>query len=447
MSNESTILAIGDVHLGTRCSGVPDSITELGVEANELTPAAALRLATEFAIEQQVDAVLFAGDVVENTNARFEALPHLEACVKSLLAENIEVIAVAGNHDVEALPRLANLLDGFTLLGAGGKWESKLITKNDIPVTQIIGWSFKEQIVRKSPVAQLLSEPIEDLSTSIPRIGLLHADLGVSGSKYAPVSQSELENTNYDAWLLGHIHKPSLENSTTSSTRQPIGYLGSLTGLDRSETGVHGPWLITIRSGAELKLQQIPLAPLRWERVQVSVDGIEFEEDLEDRLFTRATAFIEQFERHGNSLSAVGLIVELVGTSSCHDEINKWITKAEWKSVGRLVDGIAVFFSKIVANMQPKLDLAEISKGDDPAALLAQRLIVLENNSDESADLLDRARSSLKEIAEDNRYSVVNDHRNAEDPLSDSVVRELLVRSGTAALSAMISQREQSNST
>ena len=446
MSNEIKILAIGDVHLGTRCSGVPDSISELGVDANDLTPAAALRLATEFAIEQQVDAVLFAGDVVENTNARFEALPHLEACVKSLLAESIEVIAVAGNHDVEALPRLANLMDSFTLLGAGGKWGSKLIIKNDITVTQIIGWSFKEQIVRRSPVAQLLSEPIEGLSTSIPRIGLLHADLGASGSKYAPVSRSELENTNYDAWLLGHIHKPSLENTTAADTSPPIGYLGSLVGLDRSETGPHGPWMITIESGDGLELQQVPLAPIRWEKIQVSVDGIEFLEDLEDRLFADATEIAERLEQHDNSLLAVGLVVELIGASSCHEEINKWISDAEWKGVGRHVSGIALFFSKIIANMHPKLDLAEISKGDDPAALLAQRLIILENNSDESVDLLERARSSLKEIAEDDRYSVVNDHRNAEDPLSDSVVRDFLIRSGMAALSAMITQRVQVDS-
>ena len=124
MDDRAAILAIGDVHLGTKCSGVPDVVSSWGIHLEELTPAAALELSVDLAIEQKVDAVLFAGDVVESTNARFEAMPPLEASARRLLGAGIEVIAVAGNHDVEALPRLASLLDGFTLLGAGGRWES-----------------------------------------------------------------------------------------------------------------------------------------------------------------------------------------------------------------------------------------------------------------------------------------------------------------------------------
>ena len=161
MDDRAAILAIGDVHLGTKCSGVPDVVSSWGIYPEELTPAAALKLSADFAIEQEVDAVLFAGDVVESTNARFEAMPPLEACVQRLLDAGIEVIAVAGNHDVEALPRLASLLDGFTLLGAGGRWESRAITKNKALVAEIIGWSFGERFVRQSPVAQLLSAPLD----------------------------------------------------------------------------------------------------------------------------------------------------------------------------------------------------------------------------------------------------------------------------------------------
>ena len=232
MDDRGAILAIGDVHLGTSCSGVPDVVYSWGIDPKELTPAAALKLATDLAIEREVDAVLFAGDVVESTNARFEAIPPLEACIRRLLAAGVEVIAVAGNHDVEALPRLATLLDGFTLLGAGGKWESKAVTKNKAPIVEIVGWSFGERFVRQSPVAQLLSQPLEPVSTSVPRIGLLHADLNASGGHYAPIRQFELDDTGYDAWLLGHIHKPSIESLSALTDSRPSGYLGSLVGLD-----------------------------------------------------------------------------------------------------------------------------------------------------------------------------------------------------------------------
>ena len=65
------LLAIGDVHLGTRPGSLPEELGEWGVDPHELTPEAALEAAVDRAIEASVDAVLFAGDVVESSNARF----------------------------------------------------------------------------------------------------------------------------------------------------------------------------------------------------------------------------------------------------------------------------------------------------------------------------------------------------------------------------------------
>ncbi len=160
MVGSAVILAIGDIHLGTRCSGLPDEISSWGIDPEDLTPAAALKASVDFAIERKVDAVLFAGDVVESTNARFEAIVPLENNVRRLLDAGIQVIAVAGNHDVEALPRLAALIDGFEHLGAGGQWDSRTVTRGQQPVAEIVGWSFGERFVRQSPLAQLLAEPL-----------------------------------------------------------------------------------------------------------------------------------------------------------------------------------------------------------------------------------------------------------------------------------------------
>ena len=442
MDERAQILAVGDVHLGTSCSGVPDFVWSLGIDPRELTPAAALERATNLAIEQDVDAVVFAGDVVESTNARFEAIPPLEDCIRRLRDAEVEVIAVAGNHDVEALPRLASLLDGFTLLGAGGRWESKAVTRNDVPVAEIVGWSFGERFVRQSPVAQLLSEPLEPVSTSVPRIGLLHADLNASGGHYAPVRQFELDDTGYDAWLLGHIHKPSIERLSASMDSRPSGYLGSLVGLDPSETGPRGPWILRVHDGRGLHLEHIPLAPLRWEQVTISVEGLEHAEDVEDRLSSEAAELVRRIGREGPAPRAVGLIARLTGSSPCHEDIGKRLNAGKWDDLGRVVDGTAVFFSKIVATMTPQLDLAEIAKGDDPAALMARRLMVLEQNDDKSRDLLDEARAALAGIARDERWSVVNEHRSATDPLSNQALRDVLLRSGMTALNAMLSQNE-----
>ena len=239
-TNELKLLAIGDVHLGTRPSGLPDDLRLSGVDLNALTPEAALLAAVERAVAEGVDAVLFAGDVVESTNDRFEALRPLEAAVQRLLAAGIPVIGVVGNHDVEALPRLADTIEGFELLGRGGHWQSRVIEKSGRPAVEIVGWSFPDKHVRSSPVGELLRNPIPPSHAGIPRIGLLHGDLDASGGNYAPFTSSELSQAGLDAWLLGHIHKPSLSAGAGLNGEGPRGYLGSLVGLDRGEKGTHG---------------------------------------------------------------------------------------------------------------------------------------------------------------------------------------------------------------
>jgi DNA repair protein SbcD/Mre11 len=443
MDDGAEILAIGDIHLGTKCSGVPDEISTWGLDSNELTPAATLKRSVDFAIEQKVDAVLFAGDVVESTNARFEAMVPLEEGVRRLLDSGIQVIAVAGNHDVEALPRLAALIDGFVLLGAGGRWESRVITKNKTPVAEVIGWSFGERFVRQSPVAQLLAEPLEKSSSPIPRIGLLHADLNASGGHYAPIRQSELDNTGYDAWLLGHIHKPSHDSLTASTDSRPSGYLGSLVGLDPSESGLHGPWILRMPYGGRLHIEQVPLAPLRWEHVSVSIDGLEHVEDIPDRLLDEAEKFVRKLGEVGAAPRALGLRVRLTGSSPRYEEIQKRIATSEWNGLVRVIDDTVVFFNKIIDAIELRLDLVEIAKGDDPAALMAQRLLILQHDGDQSKSLLEKARAELGNVTREDRWSPVQDHRNATDPLSDIVLRDILFRSGKAALNAMLSSNTQ----
>ena len=439
MDDSATLLAIGDVHLGTRCSGVPGTVLDWGIDPGDLTPAAALELCVEHAVRERVDAVLFAGDVVESTNARFEAMRPLESCVRRLLDAGIEVIAVAGNHDVEALPRLASLVDGFRLLGAGGTWESRILTKDRVPVAEIVGWSFGEQHVRQSPVAELLNRPLLRTALNVPRIGLLHADLDASGGHYAPIRRTELDDTGYDVWLLGHIHKPTLAQDPD----RPSGYLGSLAALDPSETGAHGPWLIRFGQDGAPGLRQVPLSPVRWEHVAIAIDGLEHAEDVADRLLSEAADIRHRIAREGPLPRVLGLRARLTGASPCHAEVKQRIAAGEWADLGRLVDGTAVFFERIVADMTPRLDLVRIARGDDPAALLARRLLILGEDGDEARVLLDEARAALSAIARHEHWRPVGDHRNATDPLADGPLRDMLVRSGMMALDAMLASTEE----
>jgi len=366
----------------------------------------------------------------------------LEESVKRLLGSGIDVIAVAGNHDVEALPRLAALIEGFTLLGAGGRWEAISLYRAENPFVEVVGWSFGERHVRESPLALLRADQLPPSSPAVPRIGLLHCDLGASGGVYAPIRQSELDDTGFDAWLLGHIHKPSLEGlSLCGGGNRPSGYLGSLVGLDPSETGPHGPWLLDTSAEGGINLQHVPLAPLRWEWLSVSMDGIDHVEDVADRLLAEAQKLVRALARDGLPPQVLGLRARLTGSSGAYDDIRSWIDAKGWNSMVRKTDDTVIFFSRIDDAMDLHWDLKEIASGNDPAALLARRLLLLEQHDDKSRELLAQARKRFGQIARQDVWNSIQEHRNATDPVSDDALRDVLMRSGKTALAEMLASR------
>ena len=107
------LLFVGDIHLGRRPSRIPEDIVDYGVNLADLTPIAAWNRAVNWAINNDIDAVVLAGYVVEGIEDRFEAYGHLERGVRKLSEKKIKTLAVAGNHDVQALPRLADQIDQF----------------------------------------------------------------------------------------------------------------------------------------------------------------------------------------------------------------------------------------------------------------------------------------------------------------------------------------------
>ncbi len=440
MSSSLTILAIGDIHLGTIPTRLPEDLPDAGFAKQDLTPAAAWESAVDYAVDMQVDAVLLAGDVVESTNARFEALVPLEQGVQELIKHNIKVIAVAGNHDTDALPRLARLIEGFHLLGEKGIWEKTVLSKDDKPVAAIIGWSFPERHVRDNPVAKLNQNALELDSLSLCKIGLLHADLNASGGRYAPVRTDDLRSSGFDAWLLGHIHKPSLLQTAGESNKEAIGYLGSLVGLDPTETGPHGPWILKITESGIEEIRQIPIAPLRWEHINVSLDEVGNIEDLSDLLVDQATKALQKITDDGSAPLVLGVRATMIGCCSFQKDLQAWINNDEFKKIQRQVDQTWIFYNRIINSSNPMIDVSEIAKGDDPAAILAQRIVILENNQPEAKKLIEQGRSVLEPEVKDSRWSPADDHRNAIDRLSDEHVRELLIRAGKSALHNMLDQ-------
>ncbi len=447
-----TLIAASDIHLGRRPTRLPDAVSD---RLGALTPAEAWRALVREAVGRRVDAVLLAGDVVDSEDDRFGALAVLEPALEELLGHGIDVVTVAGNHDVHALPRLAELLgaddarrppgsgggDGrgrFVLLGAGGKWEEFTVRGRDGSELLVTGRSFRSPRERESPLAGL---PAGRPGGDIARIGLLHCDVdGGPSSHYAPVALRELEAADLDAWLLGHVHVPG-----PMTDGRPIGYLGSLTGLDPGEPGERGAWIFRVAGRGRIEAERLRIAPLVWETVRIDaalLDGDAEGSDDEavsaalDRLVHRALSrTLERLAPVLGAARAVGCRIRLVGRTP-HDRAVRRLCGAasDLRDATRTAGGVTAFIESIEAPVLPAVDLDDLALTPDPPGLLARTLVRLRDGDAQAAEMVAAATRQAVESAGGAPW-------NEDGPLPDEeTMRDLLLDAGYDALGALLAQ-------
>ena len=409
------------MHLGRTPSRLPAEL-----RAQELGPAEAWHRTVATALDEGVQAVLLAGDVVDRDDDFFEAYRALERGVRTLADAGVEVIGVAGNHDVKVLPRLARHIPQFRLLGERGRWESCRIAGGGEAVT-LWGWSF--------PQARVLSSPLEgnpfDPAPGI-NLGLLHCDRDAGAdSPYAPTTRLEIERAGLDGWLLGHIHKPD-----TLTAPSPTGYLGSLTGLDRSESGSRGPWMITVADGRIADVKHLALAPLRWEPLDVDLEGIDEPFQTRERLLSAVTDLDGRLASLASAPNAVGLSVALTGRTSCGGAALDQLSPEDRDEVYSGAAGTRYFIESVHLDTRPEIALEDLARRQDPVGLLAARLLWLDRpDGDPERDrLIDTARQALRDQCSQSVWRGLTAGGAAPEPVA------WLRRAGHRALDRLLGQ-------
>ena len=424
------ILFVGDIHLGRAPSHIPEALRS---QAANLGTSAAWRAVAEYAVTTQLDAVVLAGDVVESDNAAIEAFGHLETGVRRMAAAGVAVYAVAGNHDVVALPRLATEMpEGFHLLGRGGTWDIVSLHHRREPFAHLIGWSFPQRAVKGNPLDSGFPPTPSD---GLPIFGVLHCDLDASNSSYAPVTRASLERTGLSAWFLGHIHKPD-----QLAVARPLGYCGSLVGLDPTETGLHAPWLVTLDAEG-MRVEQVPLSPLRWETEDLPVGREDVEPTIEGLMIAGVDRVHARVQTTRGDTRVVGCRMRLVGATPQHAALRVACAAAQNSAMQFESDGITYFIDRVEDAARPALALESLATARDPAGALARRLLYLERRAPESEVLLRAARAALERTAHTKVWQSL-------DPpdLSDETLRATLLDAGYEALEALLAQTASSGS-
>ena len=421
------LLLTGDVHVGRASSSVPED------RIKQYLAASAWERIVDAAIDQGVAAVLVSGDLVEQSNRYFEARGPIEAGLRRLTERGIRTVAVAGNHDHDILPRFADEFASrglaFELLGRNGTWSETRIAAGGESVT-VLGWSFPRGEVREDPLGSFRSEAGGAAAT----IGLVHGDLGVASSKYAPLDASMLESKPVAGWLLGHIHARSLRAAAGVPW---ILYPGSPQALDPGETGVHGAWIAEVSGRTVSVPRAIPLSTVRYERHRVDVSGrgdagglrVAIDgsvQDLADR--SRADG--------GRHLTDLVVDLEVFGATAAASSVAEVLGElSDIAPVGPL----AVRVRTTSDRTTPPLDLEALAGGHGLPGLLSRAILALEagnRDAPEAKSLLQKVLPLRDEI----RLQSTVRRGDVEEPatLDETFFRDEAIKTARTLLASII---------
>jgi len=418
------LILTGDIHLGRSSSRIPDTVGKESLRAGS-----AWSRVVDLAIEQDADVVCLSGDIADQTNKFWEAIGPLRKGILRLSENSIQTVAVAGNHDFDVLPKLADQLSSefFKLLGRNGKWERITIRLKSDEKLNIDGWSF--------PAAQVSLSPLDsyDLESDphVPTLGMVHGDLFKSTSPYAPLQLNRLQSSGPTGWLLGHIHAPEL-----ISGESWVLYPGSPQALDPGERGPHGPWILDVKNGLiGLPVQQ-PVSTVWYNESSIDLSHTENQAELQSTILDGiATVQKDIISRAGPFLTHASLRFHLTGHTAISHQVNQ--TAAQ---IIADLDLPAISVDKILNKTLPFIDLEEYARTTTAAGAVARLLLQLEKDqvSEEVAALI---RSTKEKLIQQNRSG--NYGGLPALNITKEMAREYLNTSGRALLTQLVSQTNE----
>lgn len=272
MDRQIKILHLGDLHLDSPFSGIS------GEEASKKN--AELRRvfsdAINYAKAKRADIVLLCGDLFDREYYSPQTIGLLKREISGF--PECRFVISPGNHD----PYSAHSpYKTVTLPENCYVFKSEQISCISFPEldTDVYGYAFTSSHYTARP---LNGFKVADVS----RLNLLcaHADIGVSDSVYAPISEKELAESGLDYAALGHIHnwdklnKATVSAEFTASNGEALyTYSGCIAGRDHGEQGKKGGVFITAElcgGKKRMDVRRITFCPWIYKDLKINVSGI-----------------------------------------------------------------------------------------------------------------------------------------------------------------------------
>lgn len=259
-------LHIADVHLDSPFLGLSFLPSELFCQIKNAIQLS-FEKAVNFAIDNDVDLVLLAGDTFDSIHPTPQSKIFFANQIKRLVDRQIQVVMVLGNHDYSQIDDLLlNESPYFKIIGSNEQIEQvDFMTKSQYKY-RVVGFSYQHNHITEDIIAKYPPK-----STLIYTIGLAHAGMkqsSVDQNNYAPFTLNEVKDLNYDYFALGHIHLRQV------LSQEPwIVYSGNLQGRHMNEKDAKGFYFGQVDEQSQnTQLQFIDVSPIVWQTVDLTLD-------------------------------------------------------------------------------------------------------------------------------------------------------------------------------
>jgi DNA repair protein SbcD/Mre11 len=253
------ILHFADLHLGIDTHGAVNSETGLSNRVEDFLGA--LDTIIDRAIDEPVNAVLFAGDAFKNRDPNPTLQREFARRINRLARSEIPTVLLVGNHDLPGIENRATSTEIYQVLEIPGVHVSRWVDLIRLPTAEgelqviTVPWISRgmllahDQFRRFSDkdldtqvaeaIATLVAEKIAELDPDLPAVLLGHLSLqgAVFGHERSimlgsdvTVGSDELNVSAFDYVALGHIHKHQVLR-----LRPPVVYAGSPERVDFGE--------------------------------------------------------------------------------------------------------------------------------------------------------------------------------------------------------------------
>ena len=351
-----TFLHCADLHLGAPFQGLTDLPPELGAQLRE-APISALDRIVSTAIERRVAAVVVAGDVFDAADRNLRAQIQLRDRLQQLHDAGIPTLIAAGNHDplgaaVTSIeyPPSVHFFDTEV--------QAVPLVRGEEVLAHVYGVSYGSSEVRDNLAAKFPSDPEGPFS-----IAVLHTNVGdrPGHGAYAPCSLAELEQSGFDYWALGHVHK----RETLRAEKPIVHYPGNIQGLHMKEGGPRGATVVEVSTDGGVTLTPVWTDRIRWQRARTSIEDLTSIDDVMDSFAAISS------EIAGEAPDRLHVVLwSLGGRGAVHRQLRRPVVAADLLEALRAEHAPspqpgAVWLQRIELATRPLRDIEEMRKQQD----------------------------------------------------------------------------------